>query len=428
MNPLPFAAALGLTIRDRLRGTFRSLRTYNYRVWALGTTVSNIGTWMQRIAQDWLVLTQLTHHSGFAVGVIMSLQFGPPILLMSLAGMAADRLDRRRLLMVTQAALGATALLLGVLVLGGVVTLWQVDLLAGITGCVSAFDAPARQTFIAELVGDDDLPNAVALNSTLFNGAQLIGPALAGLMIAAIGTGWVFVLNGLSFGAVLASLFRMRTAEFKPLLRASGPDLGLGYTLRYIWRHRELVIALTMLFLVATYGLNFPIFISTLSVATFHGGANVYGTLSSAMAVGSVLGALVIAGRKQLSLRVLAFSALAFGVIGLMAAVMRNVWWLGLMLAALGAAAQTFTTSTNSLVQLSTEPAMRGRVMAIYMGIFLGCTPLGAPLMGWIADVLGPRWALALGAASGLAAALLAAIYFRRRHRIGQETAPSQLL
>ncbi len=427
MNQRPFAAALGSTIHARLRGPFRSLHAYNYRIWAVGTTVSNIGTWMQRIAQDWLVLTQLTHHSGFAVGVIMSLQFGPPILLMSLAGAAADRLDRRRLLMVTQAALGATAMLLGILVLSGVVTLWQVDVLAGITGCVSAFDAPARQTFIAELVGDADLPNAVALNSTLFNGAQLIGPALAGLMIAAIGTGWVFVLNGLSFGAVLVSLLRMRTAEFKPVLRASGPDRGLGFTLRYVWHRRELVIALAMLFLVGTYGLNFPIFISTMSVTTFHGGANVYGALSSAMAVGSVLGALATAGRRLPSLRVLAFSALAFGVIGLMAAAMHSVWWFGLMLAVLGAAAQTFTTSTNSLVQLSTDPAMRGRVMAIYMGIFLGCTPLGAPLMGWIADVLGPRWALATGAASGLAAALLAAIYFRRSQTVRQAVEPSQL-
>lgn len=424
MSLFPFAARVGVGVRARFRSTFRSLHAYNYRIWAAGSIVSNIGTWMQRIAQDWLVLTQLTHHSGLAVGVIMSLQFGPPILLVSVAGMAADRCDRRKLLLITQSALGAIALALGVLVLTGLVALWQVEILAGIMGCVSAFDAPARQTFVAELVGDEDLPNAVALNSTLFNGAQLIGPAVAGLMIAAIGTGWVFVINALSFVAVLVSLSQMRTAEFKPAPRASGPGPGLAASLHYVWLHPTLVVALAMLFLVGTYGLNFPIFISTMSVATFHGGPSVYGALSSAMAVGSVLGALATAGRSQPSLRVLALSAFAFGVAGLLAAAMSSVWWFALMLAVLGAAAQTFTTSTNSLVQLSTEPLMRGRVMAIYMGIFLGCTPLGAPLVGWIADTFGPRWALAVGAASGLAAALLATICVRSGWSIRHKVAP----
>ncbi|MGE0072252.1 MAG: MFS transporter [Thiomonas sp.] len=389
---------------------FRSLRGYNYRLWIVGTTVSNIGTWMQRIAQDWLVLTELTPHSGLAVGIVMSLQFGPPILLMSVAGVAADRCDRRKLLMFTQSALAISALGLGVLVLTGLVSLWQVYVFAGITGCIGAFDAPARQTFVAELVGDADLSNAVALNSTSFNAAQLIGPALAGLMIAATGPGWVFVFNALSFVAVLLSLMKMRTAALYPAPRAYGPTGSLAATLRYIWHQPTLVVALGMLFVLGTYGLNFPIFISTMSVTAFHGGPSLYGTLSSAMAVGSIFGALVTASRRQPTVRMLVSSAVAFGVAGSVAAALSSVWLFGLLLAALGATAQLFTTSTNSLVQLSTDPPMRGRVMAIYMGIFLGCTPLGAPLLGWVADAFGPRWALSAGAASGFAAALIALV------------------
>ena len=403
--------------RARLRRTFVSLRGYNYRLWALGSLVSNIGTWMQRIAQDWLVLVELTRHSATAVGVVMSLQFGPPILLMPLAGMAADHCDRRRLLMFTQSAMGLLALGLGLLVLSGSVTLWQVYGFAGVMGCVSAFDAPARQTFVAELVGDDALPNAVALNSTLFNGARLIGPAVAGLMIAAVGTAWVFLINAASFLAVIGALASMRTAQLQRAARAGGRPSGIVEGFRYLRGRPDLIVALSMLFLVGTYGLNFPIFVSTMSVGVFHGGPSLYGTLSSAMAVGSVVGALLVAGRKAPHLVLLRVSALSFGLACALAALMPGAWSFGAVLALVGALAQTFTTSTNSLVQLSTEPAMRGRVMAIYMGIFLGCTPLGAPLVGWVADAFGPRWALGVGAASGFAAAMLATWYLQRVKR-----------
>ncbi len=208
-----------------LKSTFRSLRWHNYRLWASGAFISNVGTWMQRIAQDWLVLTHLTNHSGTAVGVVMSLQFGPPIILMPLAGRVADRVDRRKLLLVTQSAMAATALGLGLLVLTGLVTLWHVYLFAGLMGCISAFDSPVRQIFVAELVGDEDLPNAIALNSTLFNSAQLIGPAVAGVIIAAIGTGWLFFINGLSFIAVLVALMKIR---IKQLLFCKFPESGFG--------------------------------------------------------------------------------------------------------------------------------------------------------------------------------------------------------
>ncbi len=414
----PFSPTSGASVRARLKRTFRSLGRHNYRVWAAGSFVSNIGTWMQRIAQDWLVLTQLTHNSGTAVGVVMALQFGPPIVLMPLVGAVADRVDRRKMLLATQSAMAATALGLGLLVITGVVTLWQVYVFAGLMGCISAFDAPVRQTFVAELVGDDDLPNAIALNSTLFNSAQLIGPAIAGVLIALLGTGWLFIINGLSFVAVLTSLLKMRVGELRNLPKTGKAGVAMVDGLRYVKRKPDLVIALIMLFLVGTYGLNFPIFIATMSVTTFHGGPHLYGALSSAMAVGSVLGALLAAGREQPRLTILAASAFGFGVMGTLAAVMPNVWLFGLVLVALGTMAQTFTTSTNSLVQLRTEPAMRGRVMAIYMAIFLGCTPLGAPLVGWVADSFGPRWALGVGAASGFVAAIVAFAF--HRYRIGK--------
>lgn len=412
---IPLSTPSRAFLSARLKNTFRSLRWYNYRIWAAGTFVSNVGTWMQRIAQDWLVLTQLTQHSGTAVGIVMSLQFGPPIVLMPLVGAVADRVDRRRLLLFTQSAMAAVALALGVLVVTGWVTLWHVYLFAGLMGCISAFDSPVRQTFIAELVGDEDLPNAIGLNSTLFNSAQLIGPAVGGVMIAAIGTAWLFFINGLSFVAVLISLTKMRIDEFRQLPSAAASGSGIIDGLLYVWRKPNLVIALTMLFLVGTYGLNFPIFMSTMTVTAFHGGPHLYGILSSAMAAGSVFGALLAAGRNQPRLAVPAGAALVFGVVGTLAAVMPNIWSFGAMLVALGAVAQTFTTSTNSLVQLQTEPSMRGRVMAIYMAIFMGCTPLGAPLVGWIADVLGPRYALGVGTGSGFVAALFAFVWYRAR-------------
>ncbi len=400
-----------------LSKTFRSLRRYNYRLWAAGAFISNVGTWMQRIAQDWLVLTQLTNHSGAAVGIVMSLQFGPPIALMPWAGRLADRVDRRKILLVTQSALAGTALGLGLLVVTGWVTLWHVYLFAGLMGCIAAFDAPVRQIFAAELVGDEDLPNAVALNSTLFNSAQLIGPAVAGVVIAAIGTGWLFFVNALSFVAVLAALLKMRASELRHLPKAPVSGAGMLDGLRYVRQRPDLVIALTMLFLVGTYGLNFPIFISTMSVTEFHGGPHLYGALSSTMALGSVFGALLSARRESPRVALLALSALAFGLACTLAALMPNAWTFGAALVAMGASAQTFTTSTNSLVQLRTQPAMRGRVMAIYMAIFLGCTPLGAPLVGWVADTWGPRWALGMGAASGFGAVLFALTYHRRHAR-----------
>jgi MFS family permease len=403
---------------------FRSLRSGNYRLWTAGSFVSNIGTWVQRTAQDWLVLTQLTHHSAGAVGTVMALQFGPQMLLLPWTGVAADRFDQRRLLMLTQAAMGVLALALGLLTVSGLVRLWHVDVFAFLFGCAAAFDSPVRQTFVGQLVGDEDLANAVALNSTSFNGARMVGPAVAGLIIAATGTGLGFILNGLSFFAVLAALAALRRDDLRPIARARRRDGGFGAGLRYVRGRPDLIAILAMLFLIGTFGMNFAIFISTMAVSVFHQDARGYGLLSSCMAIGTVSGALINAGRAQLRFTLLVSSSVVFGVGCALAAWAPAVWWFGLALMVIGISALSFTNGTNTLMQLSTEPAMRGRVMALRVGVALGGTPLGAPIVGLIADHAGPRWAMMVAAASGLGAALIGLWYMRWARRNQSPDAP----
>jgi MFS family permease len=399
-----------------LKGTFRSLQSFNYRVWAAGALVSNIGSWMQRTAQDWIVLTELTHQNATAVGIVMGLQFGPQLLLLPLSGFAADHLDRRKILFCTQAAMGLLALGLGLLTVTGVVRLWHVYVFAFLLGCASAFDSPARQTFVAELVEERDLPNAVALNSTSFNAARMIGPAIAGGLIAGVGSGWVFLINALSFLAVLCSLSFLRIDRPKSGHRAIFGRGSLVEGFRYVWRRPDLKVIMLMLFLVGMFGLNFPIFISTMSVTVFHAGAGQFGLLTSMMAAGSVTGALMVAARAKPTIAVLLAGSAAFGAACALAALMPSYALFGLALFVVGIAAQTLTTSTNSLVQLSTEPGMRGRIIAILLAITLGGTPIGAPIVGWVADTFGPRWALGVAAAAGLLAAAAGLVYVMK-HR-----------
>ena len=378
---------------------------------------------MQRTAQDWLVLTQLTHNNATAVGVVMALQFGPQLLLLPLTGFAADYLDRRKLVIATQAIMGALALGLGILTVTGVVQLWHVYLFALLLGCVAAFDSPARQTFVSELVGEDNISNAVALNSTSFNIARTIGPAVAGALIAALGTGWVFLINSVSFVAVLTSLGLLRVHELHRGNRAHRTRGSLVEGLRYVWRRPDLRAVLFMLFLIGTFGLNFAIFISTMSVTVFHAGAGQYGLATSMMAIGSVTGALLAARRANPDITLLLTSAALFGIGCALAAIMPVYELFDAALVMTGVAAQTFTTSTNSFVQLSADPSMRGRVIAILLAIAVGGTPVGAPIVGWVADTFGPRWALGLGAASGFGATIVAICYLATRRSAvrGQE-------
>ncbi len=410
-----------------MKGTFRSLNSFNYRLWAGGALVSNIGTWMQRTAQDWLVLTQLTHNNATAVGVVMSLQYGPHLLLLPLTGFVADHCDRRKLLVVTQASLGLLALGLGLLTITGIVHLWHVYVFAFLLGCVTAFDAPSRQTFVSEMVGDADLSNAVALNSTSFNAAQMIGPAIAGVLVAAVGSGWVFLINAASFVAVLCSLALFRVGELHPRVKSDRTQASFAEGFRYVWKRPDIKAILLMLFFISTFGLNFPIFISSMSVIVFHAGARQYGFLTSTMAIGTVVGALLSARQAKPRNALLLAGASIFGLGCTLAAIMPNYWLFGFFLIVIGVSAQTFTTTANSSVQLLTDPAMRGRVMAIYLSIALGATPLGAPFVGWVADAFGPRWALGIGAASGFAGVVVGMHYLMKYRHLRVRVASGRL-
>ena len=387
---------------------FRALENFNFRVWTAGGLISNIGTWMQRVAQDWIVLTQLTHHDATAVGIVTGLQFAPQLLLLPWSGLAADRFNQRKLVMVTQASMGVLATALGILTISGYVRLWHVYMFTLVFGAAAALDAPVRQTFVGELVGDEHLPNAVALNSTSFFAGQMIGPAVAGLVIAKIGTGWAFLLNGLSFGAVLLSMYLLRVRELRTNARASRAPGGFLEGLRYVWARPDLRSILFMLFLIGTFGLNFPIFISTMAVNIFHTDARGFGLLSSIMSIGTIGGALLAAGRDRPKFGTLLFGSGVFGIGCTLAAFSPGYWWFAAALAVIGVAALTFTTATNSMMQLSTKPTMRGRVMAIRVAVALGGTAMGAPIVGWVADHFGPRWSLGIGAASGFAATVVA--------------------
>jgi MFS family permease len=399
-----------------VRGAFRSLRNYNYRVWAAGALVSNVGTWMQRTAQDWLVLAELTDKSATALGIVMALQFGPLALMLPLSGFAADYFDRRKLLMATQAAMGLLPLGLGILTISGTVRLWHVYLFAFLLGCISAFDSTARQTFVAELVGEEDLSNAVGLNSTSFNAARMIGPAVAGVIIAAVGSGWLFLINTASFVAVLCSLFFLRVDRLHRSVSANRGRGGMVDGFSYVRRRPDIKAILVMLFLIGTFGINFPIFISTMAVGVFHTGASQFGLLTSMMAIGSVAGALLSARREKPGMSVIVAAAAIFGFGFCIAAAMPSYGLFGCALVIIGLSAQTFTTTANSMIQLSTEPDMRGRVIALFLAIAVGATPIGAPFVGWVADTFGPRWALGIGAASGFGAVIVAIHYFAK-HR-----------
>jgi MFS family permease len=395
---------------------FRSLSGYNYRVWSGGAIVSNIGTWMQRTAQDWLVLTQLTHNDAFAVGVVMALQFGPQLLLLPITGLVADRFSQRKILMTTQAIMGILGLGLGLLTVTGVVQLWHVYVFALLLGCTAAFDSPARQTFVSELVGRRNLSNAVALNSASFSVARMIGPAVAGILIAVIGTGWVFLINAATFGAVLISLAMLRMGELRRAPRAVRKQGNLAEGFRYVAKRPDILVILAMVFLIGTFGLNFPIFISTMAKVEFHQGAAEFGILSSIMALGSVTGALLSAHREKPRMRYLFLAAGLFGIFCAFSAFMPSFWLFAVALIPVGIAAQTFMTTANGAVQLGTDAVVRGRVMAIYMAIFMGGTPLGAPIVGWVANEFGPRWGLGVAAASGIAA-LAVGIYWLVKYR-----------
>lgn len=400
---------------------FRSLRLFNYRTWFIGALISNVGAWMQATAISWITLTQLTDQDATAVGVTMALQFGPQLLLVPLSGLVADRFPKRNVLLVTQSLLGALSLVLGVLAVTGVLELWMVWTFALLFGATQAFDNPARQAFVSELVGNEQISNAVALNSASFHGARLVGPAVAGLSIALLGAGPVFLLNALTFVAMIVALTRLRRDELQPAPQGARGFGDIVQGMRYVGRRHDIVVVMVMAFTLGTFGLNFPIFISTMTVE-FGADADTFGLLSSSMAIGSVSGAL-LAARSERPRWTLVIGGLgAFAVACAVLAWVPNLWLFAVGLALAGFTAQLFMTNANSTVQLSTAPEMRGRVMALYSAVFLGGTPIGAPIVGWVADAYGPRWAIMVAVATALLAFLIGAVWWARQRRADRMT------
>ena len=396
---------------------FRSLRVRNYRLYAGGQLVSLTGTWMQRVAQDWLVL-ELTN-SGTALGIVTALQFLPSLLFGLWGGLLADRYDKRKLLLATQSGLALVALILGVLDVTGIVQYWQVLVLALALGLVSAIDSPVRQSFVVEMVGPDDLTNAVGLNSTIFNSARILGPAVAGVMITAIGTGWAFVANGISSIAVLTALALMRPAELRPSPAIDRIRGQLRAGLHYVRQRQDLLLTMVLVFVVGTFGLNFQITTALLAKQVFHRSATGYGLLSTALAVGACVGAVLATRRRtRPSLLFLLLAAMAFGLLEILAGSMPGFGATALMLVLVGLAMLTFTTAANSSVQLGVEATMRGRVMALYLMCFLGGTPIGAPIVGWVANTVGPRWGMIGGGLVCMAMAVGMALHLVRRRSL----------
>jgi MFS family permease len=395
------------------KGMFSSLRIRNYRLFATGQMVSNTGTWMQRIAQDWLVLS-LTGGSSAAVGITTALQFLPMLLFGLYGGVIADRFSKRGLLLITQSAMGLTGLSLAVLTLSGHVQVWHVYLVAFLLGLVTVLDNPSRQAFVSEMVGRDDLRNAVSLNSANFQSARLIGPAVAGVLITGLGTGWAFLLNGLSFIAPLTGLLMMRTAELHKSDRVPRSKGQLREGLRYVSGRPDLIWTIVLVGFIGTFGFNFPIWLTAFVYKVFHEGAGTYALFNGLMAAGSLIGALLAARRATSRLRLLVGAALLFGALEIMAALSPSFWIFAVLLVPIGVVGLTINVTANSSVQLATDPLMRGRVMSLFMMVFMGGTPLGAPLVGWITDAWGARIGfLSGGVISAVAAAVIGLILAR---------------
>ncbi len=395
---------------------FRSFSVFNYRIWFIGAMVSNVGAWMQSTAQNWVVLTQLTDNDAAAVGITMALQFGPPLLLVSVTGWVADRFERRRLLMLTQTILLMLAIALGVLLLVGAMTLPLMYAFALALGVVMAFDNPARQTFVTDLVSRENASNAVALNAASFNGARLIGPAVAGLMIVAIGTGWVFLVNAGTFLATVIALLLIRPSELVPrAVSHAGTRLADGF--RYVRRRPDLVVVFVMVFLVGAFGMNFPIFASTMALE-FGQGADGFGLLSSILAIGSVVGALLAARRDRARLRVVVLATLGFALASATSVLMPTYWTYAATQILVGLSIVTMLTTANGYVQTTTDPSLRGRVMALYLAVIMGGTPIGAPIVGWFAAEFSPRSAILVGAAAGLASFVIGVIWLLASGRL----------
>jgi MFS family permease len=394
---------------------FAALVNRNYRIYLGGAFLSNIGTWMQRVAQDWLVL-ELSGGSALAVGITTGLQFLPMLLLSAYGGLIADRFDKRRILLITQSWMAFCALVLGVLAVTGVATTGHVYLLALLFGIGTAFDNPARQSFVAEVTGPDHLANAIGLNSATFHGARIVGPAVAGLVIAAVGSGWAILSNALSYVAFLVAVLLIDRSRLHLSRRATRARRQIREGLAYVRRHHKILLALCVAFFIGTFGMNFQMTSALMVQQEFRMGAEAYGILGSFVAAGALTGALLAARRRSApSSRYLVIMALVFCAIEIVAGLMPTYWAYAAVLPIMGLATLLTLTAANTTIQMEVAPQLRGRVMALYMMLLLGGTPIGAPILGWVGEVLGPRWTLIGGGAAAAVGVLLSALLVARR-------------
>jgi MFS family permease len=399
-------------VTEALHRSFDSLHVANYRRYFAGQIVSVSGNWMQMVAETWLML-ELTG-SGVAVGLTAAAQFLPILLFGAYGGLIADRYDKRRLLMLTQAVMAVPAIVLFGLTVGGAIEPWMILALAFARGSVNAVDNPTRQAFVIEMVGSRRLVNAVSLNSVIVHSSRMVGPALAGLLIAAAGVEQCFMLNAATFAVMILALSRMEVAELRTPRPAEREPGALRAALRYVRATPALAVPLAMMALVGTLGFNFQVLLPLLAKSSFEGGPQTYGLLVSAMGIGSIAGALAAGARGRVSMRILISASAAFGGFTLLAAAAPTLWFELAALILVGAASVTFAAGVNSTLQLAVAPAMRGRVMALYSVVFLGSTPIGAPIAGWLSEAAGPRAGLLLGASAALVAAATAALVSRR--------------
>jgi len=416
-----------VAVGNATRRTFRSLQVRNYRLFFAGQLVSVSGTWMQQVAQTWLVLT-LTG-SGLDLGVTVALQFLPMLLFGMWGGLVADRFDKRRTLIIAQAVAAVLAVTLWALVVSDVVQLWMVYVLAFLLGLVQVVDMPTRQSFVTEMVGPDEVPNAVGLNSAMFNAGRLVGPAAAGVVISTAGVAPAFLVNAASYLVVIGALWAMRPAELyrdsRSERRAAGRQPGqIREGLRHVWHTPQLRSPLLLVAVVGTFGFNFNVVLPVLARYTLHGGASLYGWLTGVMALGSLVGALYAASRARPTRRLLVGSAVAFAVLTLLAATAPTPLTMALVLVPVGLSVMLFLATANATLQLNSSPAMRGRVMAIYGLVFLGSTPVGGPLLGFVSQHWGARAGLAVGGGASLAAVAVAVCVpaLRRRRLSGIAT------
>jgi len=398
-------------VLQQIHKTFGSLTYFNYRMWFFGALVSNLGAWIQRVGQDWLVLRVLTNYNAVSESIVIALQFIPFIGLSAYAGVLADRLPRRKLLMATQAGQGILAFVLGIMILTGHVQLWHVYIFAFLLGCVTAIDGPVRQTFVAEMVPAPMLPNAVGLNSASFNLSRLLGPAIAGLLIARVGTDWTFIINGFTFTATILGLVLMRPSQLYPVPRAERRKGQIKEALDYVRGRRDLVTIFIVMAVISCLGLNSQLTISLMATKVFDRQADQFGLLSSIFAVGALIGALLAARRRHPRLRLILSAAFCFGIASLLSSIMPTYVTFGIVGILVGLCTLTLITAANSTIQMSTDQAMRGRVISLYLLIFQGVSAFGSPTIGWVAQIWSTRGSIAIGGIAALAVSIGALLW-----------------